>query len=68
MFRAIARNLPQPKGRIMAGWQDDEAKKARAKADSARGTSEYSQLAREADAKEAVVNESMRASGQKPKY
>lgn len=52
----------------MAGWQDDEAKKARTKAENARGTSEYNQLAREADAKEAVVNESMRASGQNPKY
>ena len=52
----------------MAGWQDEVARKAREKAESARGTAEYDKLDREASAKEADVNESLRRAGQNPKY
>ncbi|UTX51055.1 hypothetical protein KI440_02505 [Candidatus Saccharibacteria bacterium TM7i] len=52
----------------MGGYQDELARKAREKANQAKGTPEYDKLAREADAREADVNDSLRRAGQNAKY
>ena len=52
----------------MAGWQDDVARQKRAAANAAKGTPQWAALDREAAAAEAAVNESLRKSGQRPKY